>query len=132
MNTFGKVIRIHADRIIFISTRNDDAVLLFSLYRLMPANRAYTDAKQELQTLKGSIPANERDTKFDELYLKYQRLYGIVLKYNQFPNGHLSSCGSVIHFKHIHDRVPEEFQILFGETCRFLRKVCGYVALDLI
>ena len=50
--------------------------LLFSLYRLMPANRAYTDAKQELQTLKGSIPANERDTKFDELYLKYQRLYG--------------------------------------------------------
>ncbi|MBR5897356.1 MAG: ABC transporter permease [Lachnospiraceae bacterium] len=50
--------------------------LLFSLYRLMPANRAYTDAKQELQTLKNSIPAAERDTKFDELYLKYQRLYG--------------------------------------------------------
>ena len=50
--------------------------LLFSLYRLMPANRAYTDAKQELQTLKNSIPAAERETKFDELYLKYQRMYG--------------------------------------------------------
>ena len=50
--------------------------LLFSLYRLLPANRAYTDAKQEMNTLKNSIPAAERDTKFDELYLKYQRLYG--------------------------------------------------------
>ncbi|MCR5722335.1 MAG: ABC transporter permease [Lachnospiraceae bacterium] len=50
--------------------------MLFSLYRLMPANRAYTDAKAEIQTLKNSIPASERETKFDELYLKYQRLYG--------------------------------------------------------
>ncbi len=50
--------------------------LLFSLYRLMPANRAYTDAKTEMQGLKNSIAASERDTKFDELYLKYQRLYG--------------------------------------------------------
>ena len=29
--------------------------LLFSLYRLMPANRAYTDARNELQSLKNSI-----------------------------------------------------------------------------
>ena len=50
--------------------------MLFSLYRLMPANRAYTDAKAELQTLKNSIPSTEKDTKFQELYLKYQRLYG--------------------------------------------------------
>ena len=50
--------------------------MLFSLYRLMPANRAYTDAKAEIQALKNSIPASERDTKFDELYLKYQRMYG--------------------------------------------------------
>ncbi len=50
--------------------------MLFSLYRLMPANRAYTDAKAEIQALKNSIPAAERDTKFDELYLKYQRMYG--------------------------------------------------------
>ena len=50
--------------------------LLFSLYRLMPANRAYTDARNELQSLKNSIPAAERETKFEELYLKYQRMYG--------------------------------------------------------
>lgn len=50
--------------------------MLFSLYRLMPANRAYTDAKAEIQALKNSIPASERETKFDELYLKYQRMYG--------------------------------------------------------
>lgn len=50
--------------------------LLFNLYRLMPANRAYTDAKAEMQTLKNSIKAEDRDTKFQELYLKYQRLYG--------------------------------------------------------
>ena len=50
--------------------------MLFSLYRLMPANRAYTDAKAEIQALKNSIPAAERETKFDELYLKYQRMYG--------------------------------------------------------
>ena len=50
--------------------------LLFNIYRLMPANRAYTDAKTELQGLKNSIPADQRDAKFDELYLKYQRRYG--------------------------------------------------------
>lgn len=50
--------------------------LLFNLYRLMPANRAYTDARTELQGLKNSLSAAERETKFDELYLKYQRLYG--------------------------------------------------------
>lgn len=50
--------------------------MLFSLYRLMPANRAYTDAKAEILLLKNSIPADQRDAKFDELYLKYQRLYG--------------------------------------------------------
>lgn len=50
--------------------------LLFNLYRLMPANRAYTDAKQEMQTLKNSIKGTEKEAKFQELYLKYQRLYG--------------------------------------------------------
>ncbi len=50
--------------------------LLFLLYQLMPANRAYTDARAELQGLKNTLSAEERDTKFDELYLKYQRLYG--------------------------------------------------------
>ena len=50
--------------------------LLFCLYRMMPANRAYTDARTEFQSLKKGISAEEKDTKFDELYLKYQRMYG--------------------------------------------------------
>lgn len=45
--------------------------ILFCLYQMMPANRAYTDAKAEYQTLK-----NQKDISFDDLYLKYQRLYG--------------------------------------------------------
>ena len=49
--------------------------LLFMLYQLMPANRAYTDAKNEIKTMKKLSDA-EKETKFDELYLKYQRMYG--------------------------------------------------------
>ena len=49
--------------------------ILFSLYQLMPANRAYTDARTEIQTMKRLSEA-EKATKFDELYLKYQRMYG--------------------------------------------------------
>ena len=49
--------------------------ILFVLYQLMPANRAYTDARTEIQTMK-NLTEEEKKTKFDELYLKYQRLYG--------------------------------------------------------
>ncbi len=49
--------------------------VLFSLYRLMPANRAYTDARTEIQTMKHLSP-EEKDKKFEELYLEYQRRYG--------------------------------------------------------
>ena len=49
--------------------------LLFMLYQLMPANRAYTDARTEIQTMK-KLTEEEKKTKFDELYLKYQRMYG--------------------------------------------------------
>ena len=49
--------------------------ILFILYQLMPANRAYTDARTEIQTMK-HLTEEEKKTKFDELYLKYQRLYG--------------------------------------------------------
>ena len=49
--------------------------LLFMLYQLMPANRAYTDARTEIQTMK-RLSEEEKATKFDELYLKYQRIYG--------------------------------------------------------
>ncbi len=50
--------------------------LLFSLYQLMPGNRAYTDAKAEVQQLKNQMTPEEREAKFQELYLKYQRQYG--------------------------------------------------------
>lgn len=50
--------------------------LLFALYQLMPANRAYTDAKAELALLKNQLSAEERETKMQELLLKYQRMYG--------------------------------------------------------
>ena len=49
--------------------------LLFMLYQLMPANRAFTDARAEIQTMK-KLTEEEKQAKFDELYLKYQRLYG--------------------------------------------------------
>ena len=49
--------------------------ILFMLYQLMPANRAYTDARAEIQTMK-RLSEEEKATKFEELYLKYQRMYG--------------------------------------------------------
>ena len=49
--------------------------MLFVLYQMMPANRAYTDARTEIQTMK-RLSDEEKATKFDELYLKYQRIYG--------------------------------------------------------
>lgn len=45
--------------------------MLFSLYKLMPANRAYTDARAEYQAMKG-----HGEETFEEIYLKYQRRYG--------------------------------------------------------
>ncbi len=50
--------------------------LLFCLYRMMPANRAYTDARTEMQGLKKGLSGEDAEAKFQELYLKYQRLYG--------------------------------------------------------
>ena len=49
--------------------------VLFSLYQLMPANRAYTDAKEEIGKYK-QLSDEEKKTKFDELYHEYQRKYG--------------------------------------------------------
>lgn len=54
--------------------------LLYSLYQLMPGNRAYTDAKTDAAALKGQLSAVELETKFQELYLKYQRQYGTDTK----------------------------------------------------
>ena len=49
--------------------------ILYALYQLMPANRAYTDARAEIQTMK-KLSEEEKATKFEELYLKYRRMYG--------------------------------------------------------
>ena len=45
--------------------------VLFSLYQLMPANRAYTDAREEIAKYK-QLSDEEKKTKFEELYLEYQ------------------------------------------------------------
>ena len=50
--------------------------LLFCLYQLMPSNRAYTDARAAIQGYKGSMTPAEREAKFQELLLEYQRIYG--------------------------------------------------------
>ncbi len=50
--------------------------ILFMIYSLVPANRAYTDAQTELKTLKNSIPKGQEQEYFDQIYLRYQRAYG--------------------------------------------------------
>ena len=50
--------------------------LMFIIYNMVPSNRAYTDAKAEIQTMKKGMSATDMDTRFQELYLKYQRRYG--------------------------------------------------------
>lgn len=50
--------------------------LMFLIYQLVPSNRAYTDAKADIQGMKGTLSEAERETKFQELYLQYQRRYG--------------------------------------------------------
>ncbi len=49
--------------------------LLYMIYSLVPANRAYTDANIEIKNYK-HLSGEEAKAKFDELYLKYQRKYG--------------------------------------------------------
>ena len=63
--------------------------LMFLLYSLTPQNRAYTDARQEMQTRKmqmRGMSAEQREQAFNDLYLEYQRNYGtdtenIVVRY---------------------------------------------------
>ena len=50
--------------------------LMFIIYNMVPSNRAYTDAKAEIQTMKKGMSAADMDTSFQELYLKYQRRHG--------------------------------------------------------
>ena len=50
--------------------------IMFMIYGLVPANRAYQDAKNDLQSMKNSIPKNQLSSYFDQQYLYYQRMYG--------------------------------------------------------
>lgn len=50
--------------------------LMFLIYSLVPSNRAYTDARTDLQAMKNSIPANQQEQWFQERYKEYQRQYG--------------------------------------------------------
>lgn len=50
--------------------------IMFMIYNLVPSNRAYTDAFNEVKALSKVLSPDEVDAKFDELYLQYQRKYG--------------------------------------------------------
>lgn len=50
--------------------------VMYFIYNLIPNNRAYTDAKAEIAQLKQGLTEEEKETKFQELYLQYQRRYG--------------------------------------------------------
>ena len=50
--------------------------IMYLIYNLIPYNRAMTDARAEIQTIKQGMTAEEKETRFQELYLTYQRRYG--------------------------------------------------------
>ncbi len=50
--------------------------LLFLLYNLVPSNRAYTDARADVNAMKSRLTPEELETKFNELYEEYQKKYG--------------------------------------------------------
>lgn len=53
------------------------SILMFVLYNLTPSNRAYSDARTEIQSPQyKNLPAEEREAAFEKLYLEYQRRYG--------------------------------------------------------
>lgn len=49
--------------------------ILYMIYSLVPSNRAYTDANNQVKSLKG-LSGEQAKAKFDELYLEYSRKYG--------------------------------------------------------
>lgn len=51
--------------------------LMYSIYNLVPNNRAYTDAKAEINTpAYKNLPKEERDAAFEKLYSEYKVKYG--------------------------------------------------------
>lgn len=52
------------------------SVIMYMIYSLVPSNRAYTDAMNEVKALKNVLSPDRVNEKFEELYLKYQRRDG--------------------------------------------------------
>ena len=52
------------------------SIIMYMIYGLVPSNRAYTDASNDIKALKNILKPDEVQQKFDELYLHYQRQYG--------------------------------------------------------
>lgn len=51
--------------------------LMYGIYNLVPTNRAYSDAKQEINTpAYKNMPQEEREAAFEKLYAEYQIKYG--------------------------------------------------------
>ncbi len=51
------------------------SLVLYMIYSLVPANRAYTDAMHDIKSYK-NLSSEELNKKFDELYQDYSRKYG--------------------------------------------------------
>ncbi|MBE7005059.1 MAG: ABC transporter permease [Ruminococcaceae bacterium] len=59
------------------------SILMFLIYNLLPSNRAYTDARTDMNAMKQMLrdkTDEEKEQKFQELYLEYQRRYGTDTK----------------------------------------------------
>ncbi len=52
--------------------------IMFGIYNLVPQNRAYTDAKEDIKNTEAykHLPQEEKDKIFDKLYKEYQIKYG--------------------------------------------------------
>lgn len=59
------------------------SLLMFLIYNLVPSNRAYNDAKNDMNAQKVALKdktEEERQAYFDKIYLEYQRKYGTETK----------------------------------------------------
>ena len=59
------------------------SILMFLIYNLLPSNRAYTDARADMATMKQQLRGKseaEKEAVFQERYQEYQRWYGTDTK----------------------------------------------------
>ena len=48
-----------------------------------------------------------------------------MLENHQFASGHLAACGGVVVLEHIDQRIPDQFQIIFGEAGALLESLAS-------